>query len=81
MQLRRNTAKLESLGLTQSGKTTFITSLLAHWKNYKPNLFRLGDDDLVLDLEFRGDAEASGKRRFELNQKKNIRGLMGSENT
>jgi len=69
MQLRR-TQQIGVIGLTQSGKTTFITSLLAHWKNYKPNLFRLGDDDLVLDLEFRGDAEVSGKRRFELNQKK-----------
>jgi predicted YcjX-like family ATPase len=30
------------IGLTQSGKTTFITSLLDHWTNHNPNKFSLG---------------------------------------
>lgn len=59
-----STRNIGLVGLTQSGKTTFLTSLLDHWSNHRPERFPLGKNPQKnkLGLIWR---DASAERRFE----------------
>ncbi|TWU46484.1 YcjX family protein [Rubripirellula reticaptiva] len=58
------------IGLTQSGKTTFLTSLLDHWNNHHPKKFPLGrtPQKHSLMIQWNGEDEDSGRRLFEQNR-------------
>jgi uncharacterized protein len=66
----KRTRHIGVVGLTQSGKTTFLTSLLDHWNNHHPKKFPLGKTPQKHELmiQWDGDEEKCGKRRFEKNR-------------
>ncbi len=57
--------KVGVIGLTYSGKTTFITSLLDHWSKHHPQRFSLGQNQDRLWLDWRGKPSLNGKHVYE----------------
>jgi GTPase SAR1 family protein len=63
-------------GLTGAGKTTFITSLLDHWRQHEPSRFELGPNGKAeMTCQWRDAREYCQRLRYGLGSVERIVGL------
>ncbi len=64
----RPTRRIGLVGLTHSGKTTFITSLLDHWNSHDRQRFSLGKKSHDICIEWLGKPHENGKHRYRIHR-------------
>jgi len=65
MKIRIHENRIALIGLSASGKTVFLTSLINHLKDHDPALFPLGKDEKAIIRRFRELEPDQGWSRFE----------------
>jgi len=61
LKIRTSACRVGIVGMYNSGKTVFLTSLINHLKNHNPNAFRLGDDGIGVSKFRTGEADPGWK--------------------
>ncbi|MBR2920394.1 MAG: YcjX family protein, partial [Kiritimatiellae bacterium] len=61
---KRNVRRIAVLGNNNAGKTVFITSLIANFEHYDPEILKLGDGWRVISAKMTNDEAVNGLNRF-----------------
>lgn len=61
---KRNVRRVAVLGNNNAGKTVFITSLIANFEHYDPEILKLGDGWRVISAKMTNDEAVNGLNRF-----------------